>query len=115
MVDVVTNHMVSSPLAATRILAITDFNFQGYAGAGNDVDYSVFNPFNSEDYFHSYCEITDYSNVTNAEQCWEGDTTVSLPDLNTESETVQNMWNDWITELVSNYSSETSPIAYTRF
>ncbi|KAJ5093297.1 hypothetical protein N7456_009158 [Penicillium angulare] len=85
MVDVVTNHM-------------------GYAGAGNDVDYSVFNPFNSEDYFHAYCEITDYSNTTMAEQCWEGDTTVSLPDLNTESETVQNLWNDWITDLVSNYS-----------
>ncbi|KAJ6032705.1 alpha-amylase [Penicillium herquei] len=85
MVDVVTNHM-------------------GYAGAGDAVDYSVFNPFNSEDYFHSYCEITDYDNLTMVEQCWEGDTIVSLPDLDTESETVQNMWNDWITGLVSNYS-----------
>ena len=79
---------------------------QGYAGAGNTVDYSVFNPFNSENYFHSYCEITDYSNLTMVEKCWEGDTIVSLPDLNTESTTVQNIWNDWITDLVSNYSSK---------
>ncbi|KAJ6096647.1 alpha-amylase [Penicillium sp. IBT 16267x] len=85
MVDVVTNHM-------------------GYAGAGDTVDYSVFNPFNSEDYFHSYCEITDYSNLTMVEKCWEGDMIVSLPDLNTESTTAQNIWNDWITDLVSTYS-----------
>lgn len=70
------------------------------------MDYSVFNPFNSEDYFHSYCEITDYSNLTMAKKCWEGDTIVSLPDLNTESTAVQTIWNEWITDLVSNYSSK---------
>ncbi|EED14962.1 alpha-amylase, putative [Talaromyces stipitatus ATCC 10500] len=85
MVDVVANHM-------------------GYAGAGTDVDYSVFNPFNSQDYFHPYCEITDYNNLTMVEQCWEGDNTVSLPDLDTESTDVQNMWYTWIPELVANYS-----------
>lgn len=79
---------------------------QGYAGPGDKVDYSVFNPFNSEDYFHSYCEITDYSNLTMAKKCWEGDTIVSLPDLNTESTAVQTIWNEWITDLVSNYSSK---------
>lgn len=40
------------------------------------------------------------------EQCWEGDTIVSLPDLNTESTDVQGIWNDWIKGLVSNYSSK---------
>ncbi|KAJ5216985.1 family 13 alpha amylase in complex with acarbose [Penicillium chermesinum] len=85
MVDVVTNHM-------------------GYAGSGDSVDYSVFNPFNSQDYFHPYCEITDYSNLAMVEQCWEGDTIVSLPDLNTESTEVQGIWNNWISGLVSNYS-----------
>ncbi|KAJ5584238.1 uncharacterized protein N7459_004038, partial [Penicillium hispanicum] len=85
MVDVVANHM-------------------GYAGAGDKVDYSVFNPFNAQDYFHSYCEITDYSNEANAEKCWMGDTTVSLPDLNTELEAVQHIWYNWVESLVSNYS-----------
>jgi alpha-amylase len=40
------------------------------------------------------------------EECWEGDTIVSLPDLDTESTDVQNMWYSWIPELVSNYSSK---------
>ncbi|KAJ5669398.1 hypothetical protein N7462_010468 [Penicillium macrosclerotiorum] len=85
MVDVVANHL-------------------GYAGAGNTVDYSTFGTFNSQDYFHSYCEVTDYSNQSNVEDCWLGDTTVSLPDLDTESTDVQNIWYDWVGSLVSNYS-----------
>ncbi|KAH8690677.1 glycoside hydrolase superfamily [Talaromyces proteolyticus] len=85
MVDVVANHM-------------------GYDGAGNAVDYSAFNPFDSSSYFHPYCEITNYSNQTNVEDCWLGDTTVSLPDLNTELSSVQTIWYDWVAEIVSNYS-----------
>ncbi|CRG83126.1 alpha-amylase, putative [Talaromyces islandicus] len=85
MVDVVANHM-------------------GYAGNPTDVDYSVFNPFNSQDYFHSYCAITDYDNQTMVEECWMGDDTVCLPDLDTESSDVQNIWYNWIGDLVSNYS-----------
>ncbi|KAJ5449451.1 glycoside hydrolase superfamily [Penicillium daleae] len=85
MVDVVANHM-------------------GYDGAGNTVDYSVFNPFDSSSYFHSYCEISDYSNQTNVEDCWLGDTTVSLPDLDTTLSSVQTIWYNWVTDLVSNYS-----------
>ncbi|KAF3389655.1 Alpha-amylase A type-3 [Penicillium rolfsii] len=87
MVDVVANHL-------------------GYKGAGTNVDYGIFDTFNSKDHFHSYCEITDYSNQTNVEDCWLGDTIVSLPDLNTESETVQNIWYNWVGSLVSNYSSK---------
>ncbi|KAJ5893616.1 hypothetical protein N7495_005307 [Penicillium taxi] len=85
MVDVVANHM-------------------GYGGAGDTVDYSVFTPFDSSTYFHSYCEISDYSNQSNVEDCWLGDTVVSLPDLNTELTSVQTVWYDWVKDLVSNYS-----------
>ncbi|KAJ5684875.1 uncharacterized protein N7477_001220 [Penicillium maclennaniae] len=85
MVDVVANHM-------------------GYDGAGNTVDYSVFDPFDSSSYFHSYCLISNYDNQTNVEDCWLGDTTVSLPDLNTELSSVQKLWYGWISNLVSNYS-----------
>lgn len=85
MVDVVANHM-------------------GYDGAGTNVDYSAFTPFDSASYFHSYCEISDYSNQANVEDCWLGDTTVSLPDLNTSLDTVQTLWYDWVKGLVSNYS-----------
>ncbi|KAJ5226572.1 uncharacterized protein N7469_006578 [Penicillium citrinum] len=85
MVDVVANHM-------------------GYNGAGNTVDYSIFKPFDSSSYFHSYCLITDYNNQDNVEDCWLGDTTVSLPDLNTDLSSVQTIWYNWISDLVSNYS-----------
>jgi alpha-amylase len=56
-------------------------------------------------YFHPYCEITDYSNQTNVEDCWLGDTIVSLPDLDTTRTDVQDDWYGWIGSLVANYSS----------
>lgn len=98
--------MVRSIYRVIHVMSTHNIFLQGYDGSGDSVDYSVFNPFNSQDYFHSYCEITDYTDLTMVEQCWEGDSTVSLPDLNTESTDVQGIWNDWITGLVSNYSSK---------
>jgi alpha-amylase len=86
MVDVVTNHM-------------------GYLGAGDDVDYSTFNPFNNQSYYHPFCLI-DYNNATSIQQCWEGDNTVALPDLRTEDSNVVSMWSAWIAQLVSNYTSK---------
>lgn len=72
------------------------------------MDYSVFDPFDSSSYFHSYCLISNYDDQTNVEDCWLGDTTVSLPDLNTELSSVETIWYDWVADLVSNYSSKTS-------
>jgi alpha-amylase len=85
MVDVVTNHM-------------------GYNGCGDCVDYSRLNPFNRKSYFHDFCEI-DYSNenAPSLQVCWEGDNTVSLPDLRTESNAVRAIWKDWITQIISKY------------
>ncbi|KAI0010991.1 glycoside hydrolase family 13 protein [Xylariaceae sp. FL0662B] len=84
MVDVVTNHM-------------------GYNGCGDCVDYSRFNPFNSADYYHPYCPI-DYDDETSVVQCWEGDNTVSLPDIKTEDSGIRDTWNSWITDLVAKYT-----------
>lgn len=47
MVDVVTNHM-------------------GYAGCGTCVDYSVYDTFNEQSYFHDFCLI-DYDNETSVQ------------------------------------------------
>lgn len=41
------------------------------------------------------------------EECWLGDTIVSLPDLDTESTDVQSIWYSWVNSLVSNYSRKT--------
>lgn len=85
MVDVVINHV-----AAT---SSSDFTPS-----------SSYGPFSATDDFHPFCWITDYTNQTNVEQCWLGDTSVALPDLNTESTTVVDYWNSWISGLVSNYT-----------
>ncbi|KAK7744988.1 hypothetical protein SLS53_003222 [Cytospora paraplurivora] len=84
MLDVVTNHYA-------------------YDGCGDCVDYSEFVPFNSKSYFHDFCLI-DYDNITSCQVCWEGDNIVALADLRTEDSYVQDTFNDWIKEVVANYS-----------
>lgn len=94
MVDIVVNHNV-------------------WDGPGESVDYSQFNPFNTEDKYHTYCLIEDYEDQDQVENCWLGDTTLPLPDLNTNDESVKNEYNSWINGLVSNYSSKSSPNRFT--
>lgn len=81
-------------------------NHFAWSGNPSSVDYSTFNPFKSPSDFHSYCPI-DFDNTgneTQLEQCWMGDTTVALPDLRTEDEAIARQWNDWIADMVANYS-----------
>ena len=87
MVDIVVNHL-------------------GWNGSENSVVYSDFYPFNQVSYYHPYCAITNYDNQTNVEDCWLGDSNVELVDLKTEDPTVASMYQTWITQLVSNYSSK---------
>ncbi|KAH9829513.1 Glycoside hydrolase family 13 protein, partial [Teratosphaeria destructans] len=81
-------------------------NHNGFIGSPSDVDYSSFNPFNSESQYHPYCTIdySDTSNATNIEQCWMGDTTVPLADLRTEDSDVASGYQTWVSQLVANYS-----------
>ncbi|EME45676.1 glycoside hydrolase family 13 protein [Dothistroma septosporum NZE10] len=79
-------------------------NHMGYAGAGSDVDYSIFNPFNDRKYFHDYCRVDGDNNQTNIEKCWLGDDIVALADLRTEDDDVREMFGDWISSVVANYS-----------
>ncbi|WWD19067.1 hypothetical protein CI109_103525 [Kwoniella shandongensis] len=85
MVDVVVNHVAATSSA--------DF-----------APSAAYGPFSAQDDFHPFCWITDYTNQTQVEECWLGDSAVALPDLNTESATVKQFWNTWITQLVSNYT-----------
>lgn len=86
MMDIVVNHM-------------------GFSGAVPSIDYSILNPFNDPKYYHNYCEM-DYSakNVTSLEECWLGSWYVPLADLRTEDQVVQEMFGEWIEQMVSNYS-----------
>lgn len=46
----------------------------------------------------------NWTNATSQERCWLGDTTVPLPDINTEDPTVVSAFQDWIQSLVREYS-----------
>jgi len=87
MLDVVVNHMA-------------------WKGNPNLDAYSQFSPFDSSDYFHTPCLISQVpdANISTLENCWLGDDVVALPDLRTESPNVASMLASWIEGLVANYS-----------
>lgn len=37
-------------------------------------------------------------------QCWLGDETLSLPDMDTENDYVKSVWDQWAKDVVANYS-----------
>ncbi|KAK1634324.1 alpha amylase [Colletotrichum phormii] len=87
MVDVVVNNMV-----------------QKLDSLPPKLDYSKFNPFNEESDFHPYCNVTEWDNSTNYQDCWLYPYGVALADLATEKTAVVDEFGKWIKELVSNYS-----------
>lgn len=68
------------------------------------LDYSLFEPFDKQSYFHPYCNVTDWSNATDYQDCWLYPLGVALADLDTESDEVVDAFGTWIQELVANYS-----------
>lgn len=68
------------------------------------VDYAEFEPFNNQDYFHSYCNVTDWTNATDYQDCWLYPLGVALADLRTEDDAIVTMFSEWIKELVSNFT-----------
>jgi alpha-amylase len=93
-----------------------------WAGNASTVDYSTFNPFNDQKYFHDYKLLSEDPTdeicvldvslpsrvkgaLLNLLQCWMGDKTISLPDLRNEDQEVQQILGTWVSQLVSNYSS----------
>ncbi|KAJ7632245.1 glycoside hydrolase family 13 protein [Roridomyces roridus] len=59
--------------------------------------------FKDQEHYHPYCPV-DYSNLTSEQQCWLGDTTVPLPDVNTENADVISQYSSWIANLVQTYN-----------
>ncbi|KAL3425170.1 alpha amylase [Phlyctema vagabunda] len=85
MVDVVANHMA-------------------YDGTAETVGYSGLQPFDEEKYYHNVCWINDYDDQTDVEQCWLGTDSYPLPDLDTTSTEVRDMFSTWVEGFVANYS-----------
>ena len=95
MVDVVVNDM-----AAPLLSAPSNASDSSVPPA---VNYTAFTPFNNQSSFHPFCWITDYNNETNVEQCWLGDSSVPLADVDTENPDIVDFFNGWIADLVKTY------------
>ncbi|KAJ5436816.1 Alpha-amylase [Penicillium cf. griseofulvum] len=86
----------------------TVINNMAYITNGSDpathIDYSVLTPFNNADYYHPFCNITDWNDMKIAQKCSTGDWTVPLPDLFTEHEDVQQLLIKWAKDAIKTYS-----------
>ncbi|KAK0475231.1 glycoside hydrolase family 13 protein [Armillaria novae-zelandiae] len=102
MVDVVVNHYAASP---TNISEKIPQSF----------DFSSLAPFTSANDFHPQCFITDASNQTEVEQCWLGDASLPLLDIDTENPTNFEMLRGWITDLVLEYNIDGLRISAARY
>jgi alpha-amylase len=56
-----------------------------------------------ETQYHPYCTI-DWNNLTSIQNCWLGDTNVTLPDVNTQDSTVASAYGSWISNLVQEFN-----------
>ena len=63
-------------------------------------DYSKINPFNLAEHYHDYCDITDWSNQWQVENCRLS----GLPDLKQENTWVTQTLLNWIKDLISKYN-----------
>ncbi|PCH38712.1 glycoside hydrolase family 13 protein [Wolfiporia cocos MD-104 SS10] len=52
--------------------------------------------------YHPYCPI-QWGNITSEQDCWLGDLTVPLPDLNTQNADVVSGYSTWISGLVKEF------------
>ena len=62
-------------------------------------DYSQITPFNLEEHYHDICDITDWGNQWQVENCRLSE----LPDLKQENDWVTQTFLDWISDLVPKY------------
>ncbi|CAK5263009.1 unnamed protein product [Mycena citricolor] len=87
---------------ARDIYVMLDVVLNHFASLGPDVNYAALRPFDNARYFHSECDI-DWGNQTSIEACWMGDSTVRLPDINTEDPDVQTTLKQYLSDLVTSW------------
>ena len=81
MVDVVVNHF----------------------GSPQTVDFSKYVPFNDGSFFHAERFITNFEDQNLVETGWVGNSSVPLPDLDTENEVVIATLHQWVSNLVQTF------------
>jgi len=88
MLDVVINHVAAPALPGQGDFSLNNF----------------YHPFADSSYFHPQCFVGNSLDQQVVEQCWLGDQTIPLPDLNTEDDRVVRLLSDWIRNLVQQYA-----------
>ncbi len=70
--------------------------------------------------YHPYCPI-QWGNSASEQNCWLGDTNVTLPDINTQDPSVVSAYTTWIKALVTEFNidglridGKSADIAYMR-
>ena len=63
-------------------------------------DYSRINPFNKAEHYHDWCDIRDWTNQNQVENC----RLCELPDLKQENDWVTQKLLDWIKDIVKKYN-----------
>ena len=63
-------------------------------------DYSQVNPFNKAEHYHDYCDITDWGNQWQVENCRLS----GLPDLKQENDWVAQTLINWIKDVIQKYN-----------
>jgi alpha-amylase len=64
-----------------------------------DLDYSQVTPFNSTDYYHSKCQISNWNDPGNVEYC----RLANLPDLNQDNTFVRETLKTWVKDTVAKF------------
>jgi alpha-amylase len=64
-----------------------------------DTSYEMVNPFNSSEYYHSKCQIEDWNNQEEVENC----RLANLPDLDQNNAFVRSTMVDWVASLQAKY------------
>ena len=63
-------------------------------------DYSKINPFNLPEHYHDYCDISDWSNQWQVENCRLS----GLPDLKQENDWVTQTLVSWVKDIINKYN-----------
>lgn len=96
-----------SSLHSREMLLMLDINVNYMGANSTPANVSYLWPLNNatED-FHTQCAITDETDQQQVENCWlsYGNNNFSLPDINTENQTVVDMLNMWINSTVGKYN-----------
>ncbi|KAL9111386.1 MAG: hypothetical protein Q9227_004263 [Pyrenula ochraceoflavens] len=68
------------------------------------IDYTKFVPFNQASDYNPPCSINDWNNYTMYTTCWLGNQSVATPTLKLTDSQIANTQNNWIKQMVANYS-----------